>query len=50
MLYAYAARFDVMGNFEKFLVFRVLKTVQDSLSHQILRHMYGTLNIVKNKN
>jgi len=61
MLYAYAARFDVTENLEKFLVFLVevrpclvhpknQKTFQDFLSHRILRHMHGTINIDENKN
>ena len=46
MLHACAARFDVTENLKNFFP----KKFQDSMSHRILQHMHGALNIHENKN
>ena len=48
MLYACAAKFDVTKTLFRYT--QKPKTLQDSSSHQILRHMHETLNINKKDN
>ena len=56
MLHAYDQRFNVTRNLENFCELRPCldtpknKTLQDSPSHRILRHMHEVLNIDKKNN